>query len=104
MSGVKKDNGKLPLGIVCQRQFPNALKMVAEGSKAGHDKYKETDPDWLNFKRVEGGGERYLNALYRHLAASGGNLDLIDQETGVEHIKLAAWNMLALLESINKEQ
>lgn len=101
-AGVKKDNGKVPLGIVCQRQFPNALKMISEGSKAGHDKYKDTDLDWMNFKRVEGGKDRYLNALYRHLSEAGKDLDNIDKETNVKHISLAGWNLLALLETLEQ--
>lgn len=102
-NGVKKDNGKAPLGIVCQRQFPNALKMISEGSKAVHEKYKDTDLDWLNFKRVKGGKDRYLNALYRHLAEAGKDFENVDEETNVKHISLAGWNLLALLETIVKD-
>ena len=98
--GEKQDNGKLPLGIVVQRQFPYALASVAECSQYGHEKYKETDADWLNCQRVENGEERYLNALMRHLLEAGVNLDQKDKDSGLEHIKHAAWNMLQLIEII----
>jgi len=96
--GEKNDLGKLPLGIVIHRQFPNAIKAIAECSRYGHNKYSETDTDWLNCQRVENGEERYLDALTRHLVDSGVNLDAKDAESGLEHIKHAAWNLLQLLE------
>lgn len=96
--GQKNDNGKLPVGIVIHRQFPNALKAIAECSKYGHDKYSEQDVDWLNCQRVENGQERYLNATMRHLLESGINLDELDSESGLSHLKHAAWNMMQLLE------
>lgn len=95
--GEKQDTGKLPLGIVIQRQFPNALKAIAECSLYGHEKYKESDVDWLNCQRVENGQERYLDAAMRHLLDAGVDLQAVDV-SGLEHIKHAAWNMLQLLE------
>lgn len=98
--GVKKDEGKLPLGIIIQKQFPNALKAIAECSKYGNDKYKETDKDWCNLHRVENGEERYLDAAMRHLVDAGKDLKEKDPDTKLEHIKHSVWNMLALLEII----
>lgn len=97
--GEKQDDGKLPLGIVIQRQFPNALKGIAECSLYGHNKYKETDQDWLNCQRVDNGEERYLDAAMRHLLDAGTDLKGIDV-SGLEHIKQSVWNMMQLLEII----
>lgn len=102
-TGNKKDDGKLPLGIVIQRQFPSALKMISEASLYGHNKYSDTDLDWLNCKRVENGKERYLNAMFRHALDSGIDLTNKDPETGLMHIVHAVWNGLQLLETIADE-
>lgn len=104
MEGEKKDSGKLPLGIVIQRQFPRALKAVAECSAFGNMKYKEVDKDWLNCSRVPNGKERYLNAMFRHILEAGKDLNDIDIETGLEHIKHGVWNALQLLEIIELEK
>jgi hypothetical protein len=103
MSGQKNDFGKLPLGIVIQRQFPNALKMVAEASLYGHLKYLETDADFMNCRRVPNPKERYLNAMFRHLLDSGIDLDEKDAESKLPHIVHAVWNGLQLLEAIAHE-
>jgi len=103
MEGEKLDIGKLPLGIVIQRQFPNALKGVAECSLYGHNKYKETDADWCNLHRVEAGEDRYLDALHRHLMDAGGDLRGKDSETGLAHLKHAVWNALCLLEIVERK-
>lgn len=104
MRGVKKDGGKLPIGIVCQRQFPKAIAGVAECSKFGHDKYHETDVDWCNIHRVDNGVERYMNAMYRHMQDAGPELSGRCSETGIEHVKHAAWNALAMLELIQRQK
>lgn len=99
MIGVKDDNGKLPLGIVIQKQFPNALKAIAKCSQYGHNKYKD-DVDWLNYQRVENWEQRYLNAAIRHFLEG----DCLDNESNLPHIYHAVWNMLALLELLEKNK
>ena len=103
MEGQKLDSGKLPLGIVIQRQFPNALKLIAEASEYGHQKYKETDGDYMNCSRLPNRKERYLNAMMRHILDSGLDLTHKDPETNLMHITHAVWNGLQLLEAINDE-
>lgn len=99
MSGLKFDEDKLPLGIVIQKQFPNALKAVAKCSQYGHNKYKD-DVDWLNFQRVENWEQRYLNAATRHFIEG----DSLDDGSNLPHIYHATWNMLALLELLEKNK
>ena len=102
--GKKADNDKLPLSIVIQRQFPNALKAVAECSQYGNKKYHETDKDWCNLHRVDNGVERYSNAMMRHFLAAGKELDQKDNETNLEHVKHMVWNALSLLEVIEQQK
>ncbi len=93
--GVKNDDDKLPLGIVIQKQFPNALNAVAKCSQYGNSKYKETDKDWLNYQRVDDWYNRYSNAAMRHFITQGN-----DEESGLSHIYHCLWNMMALVEKI----
>ena len=102
MEGVKKDDEKLPMGIVIQRQFPNALKAIAKCSLYGHNKYKETDVDWMNFERLDNAKERYFNALSRHFLDAGIDLSEKDNESELPHIYHVAWNAMALLEVLTK--
>jgi hypothetical protein len=101
MEGQKFNNGKLPMHIVICRQFPDALKAIALCTEYGHQKYIETDQDYLNFKNVKGGAQAYADALMRH-AMEGG----VDEESGLPHAWHKAWNALAELqlriEDINK--
>lgn len=89
--GAKYSDDKAPMGIML-RQFPLALQGVAQRSLYGHNKYKDFDHDWMNFKRVPDAINQYLNATVRHLAEIG------DDEDSLEHLKAAAWNILATLQ------
>ena len=89
--GLKNDNDKLPLGIVIQKQFPNALKAIAQCSLYGHNKYKDVDNDWLNYQRLENANQRYSDAMIRHYLAESEDLD----DSGLEHIVHTCWNALA---------
>lgn len=89
--GAKYSDDKAPMGIML-RQFPLALQGVAQRSLYGHNKYKEFDHDWMNFKRAPDAINQYLNATVRHLAEIG------DDENSLEHLKAAAWNILATLQ------
>lgn len=92
-SGVKEslDNPKLPMYTVLMKQFPLALQEVAKRSVYGHEKYKEHDKDWMNFKRVPGALEEYKEAAVRHLMEMG-------PETAFEHKVAAAWNLLGIIQ------
>lgn len=92
--GVKYNYHKAPLDIVQTRQFPKALQALALATAFGNKKYKDTDKDFLNFKRVEGGSQTYFDAAARHNA----NRYETAQDTGLPHLVHAVWNMLAALE------
>lgn len=93
-TGQKFSSKKAPMGKLL-KQFPLALEAVAQRSKSGHNKYKETDHDWMNFKRVPNAIEEYDDAIVRHLAGIGE-----PHETELDHLKAAAWNILAKLQLI----
>lgn len=95
-AGKKYDGGKSPLWQGVFQYFPRALLEVGNVSRYGADKYKLTYND-INWSRVDGGRERYSDALARHLA--GEFVDgPIDPESGMLHAAMAAWNALARLE------
>jgi len=93
-AGVKHNQGKLPINTMITVQFPKAIKAIAQTTLFGHEKYKEVDKDWLNFKRVEGGSQTYADASQRH----GFDKHTLDSESGLPHIFHKAWNALAELE------
>lgn len=90
--GVKHSKEKPKLSILF-KQFPNALKAIARCSEFGHEKYKETDQDYLNYSRVEGGSDNYADAGLRHRTETG-----VSEESGLPHYYHVAWNALAELE------
>ncbi len=92
--GVKHNKFKAPLDIVQTRQFPKALQLVALATAFGNKKYEATDKDFLNFKRVSGGSQTYLDAAARHNTER----EELDAESGLEHIVHVVWNNLAALE------
>ena len=95
--GVKNDSDKLPYYIVLFKQFPLALKEVVKCSKAGNQKYKDTDSDFQNFSRVQNAETRYKDAMLRHLLESGQVEDM--QKYGeMTHEAAVVWNALADLE------
>lgn len=91
--GAKYNEGKLPLEKILFTQFPKAIQALAKCSLNGHDKYKEFDKDWLNFKRVEGGSQTYADAALRHSIDKG---ELND--SGLPHIFHKLWNVMAEVE------
>lgn len=94
--GDKYDKDKLPMHTVLYRQFPLAIKEIVKCSQAGHLKYPN-DIDWMNFKRVPDGINRYLNAALRHLNEEGVNIDM-KEYLEVLHEAQAIWNLLAALQ------
>lgn len=93
-AGQKHNKLKAPLDILQTRQFSKALQLLALATAYGNHKYKDTDSDFLNFKRVEGGSQTYLDAQSRH-ATDRNNLD---NESGLHHIIHSIWNGMAALE------
>lgn len=99
IEGVKHNKHKAPLDILQVRQFPKALQMLALATAYGHEKYKETDKDFLNFKRVKGGSQTYFDAAARHNAERYE----FDDESNLPHMLHAVWDMLAALEMYIEE-
>jgi len=94
-AGVKLDAGKQPIAMGVFGYFPNALLAVADVSAYGAKKY---DLDYVdkNWMRVTDGIPRYTDALGRHLIKEA--IDPLDDESGLHHDAMAAWNALARLE------
>jgi hypothetical protein len=92
--GIKDDNNKLPLGIVVTKQFPNAIKALAECSQYGHEKYNLGDNDWLNFLHLENAEQRLSDAFFRHYFEK----NEFDEGSKLLHLKHAVWNLMAELE------
>lgn len=90
--GIKTNKNKHQMSLLF-KQFPEALKAIVKCSEYGHNKYKETDSDFLNFKRVEGGSKTYADAGLRHRLEQGKDL-----ESNLPHQYHVAWNALAELE------
>lgn len=91
--GAKLDEGKPPLLRGCLGYFPLALAAVAEVSAHGAEKYA-----WRGWESVPDGVARYGDALARHLCAAGP-----DPGSGLDHAAHAAWNALARLELMLRE-
>lgn len=95
--GAKLDAGKPRVALVLGG-FSRALMAVSEVGTFGANKY--SDNGW---KSVENGLQRYSDALGRHLLKEAGG-ELTDDESGLLHAAHAAWNALARLELILREE
>lgn len=93
--GKKLDAGKPPVIMGVLNYFPNALLAVAAVSEYGAKKYKLSLAD-KNWMRVPDGRARYTDALGRHVVYEA--IDPKDEESGLYHDQMAAWNALARLE------
>lgn len=89
--GAKLDANKNRLGLVLGG-FSQALELVGLVGTYGANKY--TDNGWLT---VPNGVERYTDAMYRHLLKNAQG-ELVDSESGLEHLAHATWNLLAIVE------
>lgn len=94
--GAKLDKGKVEVGLIFD-DMPRALLAVAEIGTYGRHKYSKG-----GWKHVEDGIERYTNAMDRHRLKE--SIEGIDQETGMLHAAHLAWNALARLELMIREQ
>ena len=92
-SSGKKTNIDKPQISLLFKQFPKALEAIVRCSEYGHEKYKETDKDYLNYQRVDGGSKTYADAGLRHRLQHGNDL-----ESGLPHQFHVAWNALAELQ------
>lgn len=86
-TGLKYDDNKLRYTLIP----PVALKGLAEVLTFGAAKYT---PD--NWKYVDNGKVRYLDALYRHLEAYRSG-EVLDPESGLSHLKHILTNAAFLL-------
>ena len=89
--GYKYDTGKVRAALLVQ-DFPRALTAVAWVSTFGAAKYAAH-----SWKLVPRAGERYEDALHRHILAQASG-EVNDPESGLPHAAHVAWNALALLE------
>ena len=87
--GTKYDNGKPPVAEFLLDFAPEIME-VAKVWKFGADKYAKS-----NWKKVENGKERYMNALMRHLLQS--ETEPVDPESGMSHLVHVVFNALAVL-------
>lgn len=96
--GAKLDAGKSPVMQGVLQYFPRAIQEVGKVSDYGARKYK-----WNGWETVPEGHIRYGNALVRHMLFE--QIDgPRDTETGFLHAAHEAWNALARLELILREQ
>jgi hypothetical protein len=96
MNGEKFSDKATPLFTVTAVQFPRAFKAIAKRSQLGHEKYKDTDLDWLNFSRVPNAFLEYSNAMFRHAMNEG-------EDSEEQHVIATAWNAIARAEVYLKE-
>lgn len=85
-TGLKYDNGKLLYSLIP----PETTKALAEVLTYGANKYA---PD--NWKLVDHGEQRYLDALFRHLEAFRSG-ELTDPESGLHHLAHVLTNVAFL--------
>lgn len=93
--GTKLDDGKPKSGIL--GDFSRALNAVAEIGTFGAEKYSRG-----GWQHVDNGIERYSDAMWRHLLAECSNE--LDDESGMKHAAHLAWNALARLDLMIREQ
>ena len=96
--GSKLDAGKSAMFQGLLAYFPRACESVASVSTFGATKYT-----WKGWESVPNGFERYSDALVRHLAKEGTG-EIQDQDSNLLHAAHVAWNSLARLELLLKEQ
>jgi hypothetical protein len=83
---AKKDQGKLRFSLIEQKHIEQMMEVLEFGAK----KYGKA-----SWKTVPDSGERYFDALIRHLFAYRNGMDK-DKESGLSHIAHAAVNLMFL--------
>lgn len=98
--GAKLDSGKAPVARGVLQYFPKALREVALLSEFGANKYA-----WKGWEEVPDGVNRYSDAMARHLLdETEGPLDDGPGGSGLLHATAVAWNALARLELMLREE
>ena len=95
----KFDQDKSPIIRGVLHYFPLALNNVAELSAFGAKKY-----DWNNWEGLPDARQRYTDALGRHLLAEAKDPYARDPESKVYEATAVAWNALARLELLLREE
>ena len=93
--GAKLDAGKPAAGVI--GDFGLALLSVAEVGTHGIVKYSRG-----GWQHVDNGTERYTDAMWRHLLKERG--EPLDKDTGLKHAAHLAWNALARLELMLRDE
>lgn len=96
--GAKMDAGKPCSYQGAVGYFPRAIREVSAVSTFGASKYA-----WRGWETVPDGVNRYSDALVRHLLAEGTG-ELRDPDSELLHAAHTAWNALARLELMLREQ
>lgn len=99
VAGAKLDAGKVSVTRGALHYFPRAITAIAELSQIGAKKYS-----WKGWEKVPDGINRYSDALGRHELGIEGDFTKRDGDTGVLEATAVAWNSLARLELILREQ
>ncbi len=96
--GAKMDAGKSPVVQGAIQYFPRAMMAVSDLSAKGAEKYA-----WAGWEQVPDGVNRYNNALGRHCCYESIE-GPIDSDTGELHATCIAWNALARLELMLRQE
>jgi len=91
--GAKLDSGKVRPSLIFS-DMPRALLAVSEVATFGAEKY--SDGGWVS---VPDGIKRYTDAMDRHRLAVSDT----DEQSGLSHAAHLAWNALARLELMLRE-
>lgn len=94
--GAKFDAGKVRPSLILN-DMPRAILAVAEVGTYGAEKYSEG-----GWRRVDDGIRRYTDAMDRHRVKEG--IEHHDDDSGLLHAAQVAWNALARLELMLREQ
>ena len=94
--GAKFDAGKVRPSLILNA-MPLAILAVSEVGTYGANKYSEN-----GWKDVDNGIARYTDAMDRHRIKEG--LEVFDEDSNLRHAAQVAWNALARLELMLREQ
>ena len=94
--GAKFDAGKVRPSLILSG-MPRAILAVAEVGTYGAEKYSEG-----SWRHVDDGIRRYTDAMDRHRVKEG--IESHDDDSGLLHAAQVAWNALARLELMLREQ
>ena len=90
-AGVKYDSGKPRLGLIP----PYAERAIAEVLTFGANKYADD-----NWRKVDNGQKRYIDAALRHINAYRSG-DINDDESGLHHLAHAVCCLMFIMEFDN---